>query len=95
MFINVIFFNCSLNNDDELSTDEECKTCDDFTSSGATLMICDNENNTVTVTISLSGIDVYNDIIEIKEGTDFSELDCDDFNDLIEYNKAQESQNMN
>lgn len=76
------FFSCSIDDDD--ASDMRCKTCDDFTSSGATLEVCDNGNDTATITLFLSGIDIFNDIIEIENSDDFSKLDCSYFEKEID-----------
>ena len=64
---------------------EGCKTCDDFASSGAQLEVCDNGDDTVTVAITLSGINVYNEVVPLDSDANFEELDCEYFDGLVDY----------
>lgn len=82
----ILFVSCSKEND-SLITEEEglCKTCDGFTNSEAVLEVCKNDDNTVVRTLYLSGIVVYNDVIEINNSDAFLELSCSEFDDLYFY----------
>ena len=85
IIISTLFIKCSKDSDSEnLNSRGQvlCKMCDNFTNSEAVLEVCNNDNDTVTRTVFLSGISVYSDVVEIDSSDDFSELLCESFNEI-------------
>ena len=92
LLISIYFVNCSSDNDDnDITSTSSCKVCEDFINGGTTLEICDNGDDTAMATVSLSGLSLPSQEVEIESGTIFEELSCNDLVDLeINYDVASD-----
>lgn len=82
LIVSIILVSCSADSLDN-SLWGDCKICNDFRGSDAVLEICDNGDNTVTIIVSISsGVNVFNEIVNIEDSGGFSNVSCSDFDDI-------------